>query len=578
MIAETAKIASAPRVDSSTYAAVGHALDLVEPGGAGSLWGPQAETLGAFALFGGVAAQLGCGDGKGLVSMTAAVAAGAARPLILIPGKLRSTFYAEAAKYKALGFKIPRNLEVRSHGFISRNSRWLDEYAPDCIFVDEAHAYRTPDSARTVRLLRYLEAHPTRARGGSIAFGVASGTLVASSILDCAHLMTHALGPLSPMPQCVDPRRGVSSELASWANCLDPGGRPQVADWFVLKTLVRAFAPEHLASYEGGGYAVRQRIARIAFDQRRRTMPGVVVSDAESCGVPLTLVRRSEPAPGAQVAAALAMAEAGVDPLDGEPFADDAAQWRASQQLSIGCYYRWNWARVGRTTPDTQWLEARSQWARCVSTELRERTAPDYDSPGYVEAAVRADIEAVYTTGAPASLARLHAPYLDWRRVHARYDIEELREIVWFDRSYLRTVVEHALADPRPAVVWYQSEGAERALRALGLPCYGAGTEAPSEAITCGLSIRRHGTGVNLQDRWATAYFAEFPTSGEQAEQTLSRLHRNGQTEPVIAHIFEHTRAARRNVRTARERAEFLSWAQGRQRLAFATFTRPRTE
>ncbi len=572
MIPETVKIASAPRVESSSYAPIARALDLVHEGGAGSLWDPQAEALGALALFGGVVAQLGCGDGKGLVSMLGPLVCGSKRPLVLIPGKLRSTFYAEAAKFKALGFKIPRTLEVRSHGFISRNSTWLDEYRPDFIFIDEAHAYRNPDSARTMRLLRYLEANPTRARGGEIVFGVASGTLVASSILDCAHLMTHALGDNSPLPQLVNPRAGISSELASWANCLDPGGQPQVADWFVLRSLVREFAPALLDEYIAGGYAAKQRIARTAYDQRRRCMPGVVVSDAESCKVPLTIHTRPNPEPPREIEHALALVEAGLDPLDGTPFDDESAQWRAAQQLSIGCFYRWNWSLVGRTSPDEEWLDVRSRWARAVSTELRERAAPNFDSPGYIEAAVEADIESVYTTGAEPLLARLHRPYLEWRSMRTRYDLDELREIVWLAPFFVRDVAASALLDPKPAVVWYHSEGAERALRAAGLPVYGAGSETPDEPITCAMSMRRHGTGTNLQDRWATCYFAEFPTSGELAEQVLSRLHRAGQREPVTAHVYTHTSAFRRNLRTARERAEFLSWAQGRQRLAFAEF------
>ena len=115
--------------------------------------------------------------------------------------------------------------------------------------------------------------------------------------------------------------------------------------------------------------------------------------------------------------------------------------------------------------------------------------------------------------------------------------------------------------------------GAEEALHALGIPVYGAGTLPPEKAPgVCALSIERHGTGRNLQGRWSVNYFAEFPTSGEQAEQVLARTHRPGQlADEVIAHVWRHTAPFARNLARARERAEFLTRTQGRQRLMYAT-------
>lgn len=562
---ETRRVVTGIAVDPSAYAAVARSMPLVRPGGTGELWEAQAQCLGSLALHGGVVAQLGCGDGKGLVSMLGARMLNAQRPLVLIPSKLRDTYAAEFVKFDRLGFDLPRNIEVKSHGYISRHSTYLDEYKPDYLFIDEAHAYRNASSARTERLIRYLNATPTKARGGDLAFGVASGTLVATSILDCAHLMTHAVGRYTPMPRHPTPRDGLSRELAVWARCLDPDGRPSGFDYRDLAPLVRTFAPEYAQAYDapsGLGIKDKQRIARIAFSRRRRTSPGVIVSDAESCGVPLDITIHQGPGPPSDVQQLLDYVDTGADPLTGEPFIDDIARWRARQQLSIGCYYRWNWGNVGRHAPDERWMTERSLYNRAITREIRELCGPNYDSQWYVEEAIRADPE-----------HRMRPRYDVWEVQKHKYKISDLQEIIMISDWYVREVVRAARAHKLPAIVWYNSQGAERALMAAGLPCFGSGSTAPKEAITCGLLMDRHGTGTNLQDRWSVAYFAEFPSSGELAEQVIARIHRPGQkASHVEIHLWTHTSAFKRNFTQARSRAEFINWAQGRQRLTYGEY------
>jgi len=545
------------------YAAIARSLPLTRPGTPARLWDAQAEALGALAWHGGLVAQLGCGDGKGLVSMLGARVVGAQRPLVLIPSKLRGTYDSEFCKFDDLGFDLPRNIQVRSHNYISNHSTFLDEFRPDYVFIDEAHNFRNPDSARTTRLMRSLNEYTTRARGGSVAFCVASGTLVAKSILDCAHLMTHAVGRHTPMPRHPAPRDGLTRELACWARCLDPDGRATVLDWHEMRPLVQYWAPDYYQRYTRCGSKERREIVRRAYSNRRRSAPGVVVSDADSCGIPLSIVVGTQPRPPTNVQSLMDYASQGLDPVSGDPFIDDIARWRALQQLSIGCYYRWNWGRVGRSRPDEQWLTIRSQWNRALARELRERSGPDYDSPKYVEIAVKAN-----------PLHRLYERWARWQVEKCKYNIEELREIITIDPWYARHVVATARQCQAPTIVWYSSEGMERALQAEGLPCYGAGSTAPSRATTCGLSMARHGTGSNLQDRWAHALFGEFPSSGEMAEQVIARLHRPGQSAPAVnLGLWCHTPAFRKNLTTARNRAEFIDWAQGRQRLNYATIT-----
>jgi hypothetical protein len=560
---ETRRIAATPRVTSDFYRGCLAHHQLTREGATGVLWEQQELALASLAIFGGVVCQVGCGDGKGLISMLGPLMRKSRRPLILIPGKLRSTFARELAKFKALGFAIPSHFEVKAHDFISRHSTWLDEHRPDFVFVDEAHAFRHLRSARTRRLLRYLDANPTVPNGGKVVFGVGSGTLTASSLFDVAHLLHHALGPNSPLPM-LKSHGQISAELNTWAQVLDVDGRPSALDWHQYRPIVEAFAPELLFQYERAGGKTRRGIAREAYDRRSRCTPGLIKTDSESVPCSLVVYTHDEPKPPPNVRHALAQVAAGIRPDGEELFADDAAQWRAGQQLSIGVYYRWAWERVGGR--DEEWIDARKEWARLVRRELEHRAAPNYDSPGLVAKAVEADIAQARET----SVSHLGSAYVAWRRVADRYNVNDLREHVWLSDWFVRHVVEQARACNRPAIVWYYTQAAEDALRACGLPCYGAGSDPPSVAETCAVSWRRHGEGANLQELFADMYYLEFPSSGVQAEQSLARLHRNGQlADEVVAHVYTHTGPFRRNLRSARAKAEFLTKTQGRQRLSF---------
>jgi len=560
---EARRIIAAPTATAADYDAAldGHRLET----GDGVLRPVQRQALGAFRLFGGVAMQAGCGDGKTLVGALAPVVMGSVRPLILVPGKLRSEFWRQCEIYRRLGFAVPDNLEVRSHDEISRRPTWLDEYAPDLIWIDEAHAYRRPEAARTRRLLRYLDANPTQPNGGRIAFGVASGTLASSSVLDFAHLLTHALGDRCPVPRRTG--QAVSGELGRWSRVLDVDGRPALLDWQRFGPLIWSTTPEAAPAYYSGNTQQKRHAARRAYAKRRETTAGLVCSASESVAASLVIYVSEQPAPPPEVAAALDAIKRGERP-DGEVLVSDADRWRAAQHASIGCVYRWAWERTPLGRPDLDWLSARRIWARKIRSELEHRAGPNYDSPGQIAAAVEADLVDRHN-GRAFRLRHLHDAYTRWFAVRDRYRAADLLDHVWISRWYVDHVADQARADGRPVVIWYESDAMAEALADRGIPVFGAGDEAPDTAITCALSRRRFGTGANLQDRWSVAHFAEFPPSAEAAEQTLARLHRPGQSAPVVeARIYCHTAPFRRNLDRARDKARFLDEVQGRQRLS----------
>ena len=536
--------------------------------GQGQLWDAQECALGALSIFGGVAMQAGCGDGKTLTSILGATVCSAQRPLLLIPGKLRADFDKQWRAYQAAGFRLPTNLVIKAHDFISRNSTWLESYRPDYIFIDEAHRYRRPESARTRRLLRYLEANPTVPNGGSVVFGVASGTLAATSIMDFAHLLTHSLGPRCPVPRRFG--QDISGELARWANCLDVKGRPGALDWHNMRRLVELFAPEWIDTFNEGTGVEKRHCLRQAYDSRRRSVPGLICSDSESVEASLVVYTSPKPEPPPEIVSALRMAKNGYSPDGDEAFDEPDKIWRALQQISIGVFYRWAWERTELGRRDEEWIDARKKWNRAVLRELQERAAPNYDSPGEIAAAVEADIVATYRDNCAPQLGHLHRAYVAWYKLRKRYNVDDLVEHVWISDWYCRHVYNEAMKAPRPVIVWWESTAMADGLRALGMPVFGAGSAEPPTAITCAMSRRRFGEGANLQDRWSDCHYAELPPSGEQVEQSLARLHRAHQIrDNVTARVYTHTAPFVRNLAQACEKAAFIEPMQGRQRLTF---------
>jgi hypothetical protein len=578
-VSEALRVCEIPRIPRRAYLGRLPPELLFEPGAAGELRGDQEVALSVIQRHRGAVLQIACGGGKGLIAMLAGRVLAAERPLVLIPSKLQETFHAEWAKFAQLGFRLSENVTVRSHAWLSqkKNAAALRDLAPDLLFVDEAHAFKDPKAARTRRLLSYLEEAGTAAHGGSVAFVAASGTLMARSLLDAAHLFWHALGPLSPLPR-VRAGAKASTTLESWASVMDSGGQPSPVDWARVEPLVERFAPESaVREWPAARGARRVWIARKALQARRESCPGVVVSSAGEDGADasLEIYLHREPRPPAEVQEVLDVIAEGTKP-DGEPFPSDAHRVMEARRASVGVWYRWDWSRVGRTEPDREWMDRRRDWAKASREEL-ERTRQSGqgpDSEGNLWDAVEADAVAHYQHGKPARFAHLHAAWYRWARIRHRYNVDQLREHVWISAFFWRALRDRVqeLERQGPVVVWYSSRAAEEALHRCGWPVYGEGSDAPQEARTCALSMERHGTGVtHLQTLFSQCVFAEWPSSGLLAEQVLARLHRPGQRgDTVSAHVYVHTDATLAAFRSAQRDAAFLELGQGPQRLRYA--------
>lgn len=482
------------------------------------LWTVQSACLYALARAGGLLAIVPVGEGKTRVVLLAATVLDKARPLILVPAKLRSQMYAEWSRMSTHWHIVAPT--IWSYSYLSAKSETdrLAELAPDIIIADEAHKLRDRGRARWRRVKRYLEAH-------KVPLIVLSGTLEGRSLHDYAHLAWYALGEGTPLPR--DGRK-----LAQWANVIDARGEYQKRDLVAMEPLRAAFGVETKG----------RRGIREAYGRRLASTPGVVVHVTEGIPAAINVFRwTSLPTPNPTATALKTLKEDWERP-DGEILVDAQQRWACSRQLSMGFYYRRAWPGG---VVDEVWLDARKQWRSAVRSELRLNAKAGYDSEGLVEDAVKAGW----------GNRVLQDAYRAWARVKHRP--EPPQETVWLSDYVFQALKRVLDRDKRPTLVWYSYSTAMEERLARLLPVHGQGSEEPERGRSAACSIEVHGEGRNYPE-WAANIILELPQSGDGCEQLFGRTHRNGQTADEVEFlIYQHTDALRNawNVAMLEQRA-----------------------
>jgi len=520
---------------------------LHRPGATMRLRPIQSLALAVLKTCRGLLGSIGVGHGKTLIAILGAKVVGAKRPVVMVPPSLRETFFVEFEKFST-SFDLPQ-VELLAYSMLSRpeGTDLLRRMAPDYIFADEAHSLRHPGSARTRRLLRYLEENP------STVFAAASGTLTSRSLRDYAHLSRHALGEGSPLPL-------LESHLDSWCNAIDVDGRPSPTDWKTVEPLVDAFGDGHLCFMTG---AARVEAVREAFLARLESAPGVVITEDESAPCSLVIHALRTPRPPDDILEAIAVVRSGESPNHEEVYEDEVAVWRAARQVSAGFFYRWEWPDG---IVDHQWLEARSRWSRWVRRELETGSLEGYDSPALVARRTRQEME-----GDPhlARRSSRHAALCEWERVSDRPVPPTVA--VWLSPYLVEEVVALVERLREPVLVWYESKAlGERLAQATGWRLCGPGNP-PKDVETCVVSISAHHHGLNLQG-WRLSVVVEPPSSGQRWEQMIGRTHRAGQlADEVHVFTFVGPEPFASAFASAREQAAYQAETTGgRMKLVFA--------
>ena len=432
----------------------------------------------------------GVGFGKTLVGLLAGGVLGAKRPLYLTRSKLVPQVLASRDHWALDGppgvrdllrRAVPRVVGYGALSSITTGEGLLESLRPDLLILDEAHELGSPQAARTRRVEDYLTAHQ------DTRVVVMTGTITRRSLLDMAHLLAWAL-PHSEVGRLSYP------VLVALDSIIAPGGEPDEIAWSVARGLVRwAGTPSTVAG------------VREAFRRLLVSTPGVLLTTDAPTQKGLSLEKWTPPLPGALAKALTALGSWELP--DGREIVEATEHARARSSLALGFYY-------ARPDPAPEVQRAKDAWSEVLKRHLRR----PYNSPGLVSKAAKAG-----DLGAGARRAAA-----TWRRVKGRWP----RGVaVWLARDIIEAAWAWAQDGP-PTVIWCATSPVLEAFRALGAPCFGAGSAIPQADLDPHVvaSSRVHGTGSNL-DGYPRALVIEPPSGGASWEQLIGRHHRPGRED-----------------------------------------------
>ncbi len=487
-------------------------------------------------LFGGISP----GGGKTLVGGLLPTVWNAQRTLLMQPAQLRAKTIDDLDALRK-HWRIPPAvladeaappgpiIRVLSYESLStvRYATYIEEFDPDLVIFDEAHFLQNLSAGRSKRMFRFIRSK--RKRGERVRVVPLSGSPWSKSVRQAAHLMEAALEEGSPFPT-------EWTLLEQWSLALDRGIKEQLR--LQPGALLRLCTNEQAADgIRGVRNAVRDRVL---------DTPGIIMSKAVACDLPLVLQHRPVEVPK-EIRDAMSELRR-LYRLPGGYSTEVGVQfWADSRELANGFSYYCD------PPPPEEWKEAKSAWSSYVNAKLKGNAKLDTPLQVWNE-------EARSSTPCQA--------WLDWVEIGPTFKPNP--QPWWVSDFLVRDAERWALETG--GIVWVQHAKAhtgevaddELGGRFKGIPYFGAGDERiRTYKGPCAASITSHGTGKNLV-QWDEALIMTMPSGGKQLEQLLARLHREGQKSDLVKFWFyAHSHEVEDSLFKAIEDARFVQETSG---------------
>ncbi len=538
----------------------------------------QCEAGLAYDLYNGLFAPIGVGWGKTLITLMIANKAyqkGLKKILLCVPSNVMCQL--TQTDIKTARTKIPYNVPthvVGGLGGLERKSltksgkkgvyilpysylsvkdteEMLEAIKPELIICDEAHNLANRGSARTKRLMNYVDKH--KPEGCAL-----SGTITSKTIRDYFHLIKWCLAEYNPLPNGL--------QLANeWGSVIDAEatGTYGQADSGNTRSAQSPLLPLIRWAqkvYPNEKFKEDTPSFRKAYKLRLNSAPGVVSSGDASIGTSLIMsnqpVENKEQAPGWKELSDLCkkVTDEWTTP-NGDEIEHAIHCWKWLNELWGAGFYNeliWPTADIyakrkkigGYEAEDTlkkawEHHQAGQVYAKCLRTWLGKNSFPGCDTPFLVG-------HEISRNKAKNVGEEMYVKWADWKKLdfdgRPERDSHAIRVCPFKINHAVAWAKETQSSKELPGgIIWVHHQEA-------GLWCYDELVRAGLDALHCPAGDRfnelilaqqnknkiivasmvAHGTGKNLQ-HFSNNYFLQWPRQDTQAEQTLGRTHRNGQ-------------------------------------------------
>ena len=457
------------------------------------------------------------GAGKTYIFHLAPLVMQAARPVMLVTPDLKKKTFGKDIPRLREHWQVHPNLTVISYYDLQiAANRWiLYKLMPDMLLLDEVQNLARRESARTKRMIEYMDEHP------DTIVVAGSGTITDKSIKDYHHIArwTHGAHDMW-LPSTY-------AEGEEWANALDEEVDPLAR---IAPGALRHFCADNESPREG-------------YRRRMLETPGVITSLDERVPNALLLREIVIPVPDAVQTLLERVRNDWEDP-NGDPIMEAPKKAALARQIALGFWLRWD------PPAPRDWLEARKYWAAYVRHVLAHNRR-GLDSELQVLNELHRKKERGETT---------HPAYDDWIAVRDTFKPRSVPQ--WVD-PFAADAAAAWLRDHPRGICWVQNPAfGERVAAIAGCPYLGAGPDAAQIILDITgpiVASYTHAKGKDMQDRYDANLITSPRPSGRLLEQLLARTHRTGQrTDTVTADFFRFTPEQKDAIRRAKNRARYI--------------------
>ena len=506
----------------------------------------------------------GVGHGKTLISLLAPLVARAHRAILLVPSSLVPQLtqieipkyeeifglkfdwcsIAGASQHKRREMMNKHRITIVPYSLLSSEDTMvlLKESKVDMIIADECQYLKNAKSARTKRLLRFIdEFNPS--------FVCMSGTIIKRDIKDYWHLIARCLGTLSPLPT-------EFYDITDIQDTIDPYNHySKCQSDFFSKLFPKTVVSGNIVDVE----KARQSM-KVLFD----ASPGTVRTENQSvdCSMEINVIEL-EPAKELQNDIKNC-SEFWITP-DGQDINEAIQQSALLSQIISGFYYKLYWPE-GTEQEIIDEYNKQCELAKLIRDFIKYYRE-GLDTPGLVMKALREGDRRV------SSLAREFASIDDW-------DLPEReRETVHLSDYRIKFAQEWARKNIKEGgIIWYKWDASGPEL-AKALPdATFCPADCPIENIQAnGILICSfaHIEGKNIQHHSKNLLF-NFPLNAADFEQLMGRTHRQGQEADCVYYdILISSDIQKGQLMNVMKQARYLNSVDKDQKLVIADWVQP---